>query len=215
MVTLSRPITSPSTSSHTAQRQLSAAKSYTHPFGIIRSRKQASQVYLTAYGKKTLQNYKILKNIQGQVSVAIEASASTSDLDLTFDPVLLKSNGYKLKKLQRMCKSHGLKTMGTADKLTTRLLNYYETRPGVFKPDTCFRFNSWLEHNSQARSVNSALADADFSIVQLEKMISDGSSEAEILEYLESELETILSEDPHFSFDENEFEALGKDIMFG
>ncbi|KAK3269169.1 hypothetical protein CYMTET_22371 [Cymbomonas tetramitiformis] len=112
-----------------------------------------------------------------------EASTSKAALipSVKFDVEKLQAGGYKLKKLQTLCKKHGLPANGTASKLTDRLLYYYNTQPGVFKPGTCARFNYWLDHRFVSRTSGDALGAADDALLCLELAMRESDDALEAL----------------------------------
>jgi len=92
------------------------------------------------------------KDIPEEVRKGVEAKVG-------FSIDKLQEGGYKLKKLQRLCKQNGLRSVGTADKLTSRLEHFYETQPGIVQLPLCFKFDNWLVYKAQSRQITSALAD--------------------------------------------------------
>lgn len=121
--------------------------------------------------------------------------------NLGFDPEVLKAGGYKLKKLTRLCQQHGLNSRGTQAKIEQRLLHFYKTAPGNFKPDVDIRFKLQMEFNNHARLISYALADANstFDSMEMDNLDLD--------DYLVNEFDTMSFDDIDGLEGELEFES--------
>jgi hypothetical protein len=96
-------------------------------------------------------------------SAAAPASITTAVAATTaggLDAAQLSAGGYKFKKLQTLCKTHGLRKDGSAAQLTARLLRHHDTRPGRPLPPPDIRFAPWLQYRALARAASVALSGA-------------------------------------------------------
>jgi len=105
----------------------------------------------------------------------------------------LRADGYKLKKLERLCKQNGLRPKGTADKLKSRLEHFYETQPGIVSLPLCFKFDNWLVYKAQSREITNALADCSTTLDDLAGLFTEEEC---------SEIVTFAKEELHMTFDD-------------
>eukprot|EP00242_Pyramimonas_sp_CCMP2087_P018441 CAMPEP_0198205252 /NCGR_PEP_ID=MMETSP1445-20131203/8760_1 /TAXON_ID=36898 /ORGANISM="Pyramimonas sp., Strain CCMP2087" /LENGTH=200 /DNA_ID=CAMNT_0043877481 /DNA_START=29 /DNA_END=631 /DNA_ORIENTATION=- len=127
-----------------------------------------------------------------------EDTRKAAEARIGFNIETLRSDGYKFKKLERLCKLNGVRSKGTTDQLKKRLEHFYEISPGIYRPNMCFKFDNWVVYNAHARRISGALADCSSVLEELEGMLSEEEYN-ELLKFEQSFDEPSLGLDEQFS----------------